>query len=193
MKDFTKENEETAQPPEPQGVEAPEPEFLEDEEQEEAVQWDGRDETYQEIKKMNCGEVYRAGVWDNELGIHTMTQAIRAKTGDYIVRLPSRKIDCFSAAQFEAMYELLEPADCELTQENETIPVEPDWQERMQAEYHDLKTRYEKLHRMVTKYEAGTLDFTPNCSLELLRQQKRHMGEYLHDLEIRAEVEGVEL
>ena len=43
---------------------------------------------------------------------------------------------------------------------------------------------------MVTKYEAGTLDFTPNCSLDLLRQQKRHMGEYLHDLEIRAEVEG---
>ena len=52
---------------------------------------------------------------------------------------------------------------------------------------------YEKLHRMVTNYEAGTLDFTPNCSLDLLRQQKRHMGEYLHDLEIRAEVEGVEL
>lgn len=44
-----------------------------------------------------------------------------------------------------------------------------------------------------TKYEAGTLDFTPNCSLDLLRQQKRHMGEYLHDLEIRAEVEGIEL
>lgn len=32
------------------------PEFVE------AVQWDGRDETYQEIKKMNGGEVYRAGV-----------------------------------------------------------------------------------------------------------------------------------
>lgn len=74
------------------------------------------------------------------------------------------------------------------------VPETPEtWQERMQAEYHDLKTRYEKLHRMVTKYEAGTLDFTPNCSLDLLRQQKRHMGEYLHDLEIRAEVEGIEL
>lgn len=74
------------------------------------------------------------------------------------------------------------------------VPETPEtWQERMQKEYHDLKTRYEKLHRMVTKYEAGTLDFTPNCSLELLRQQKRHMGEYLHDLEIRAEIEGVEL
>lgn len=43
MKDFTKENEETAQPPGTPGVEAPEPEFLEDEEQEEAVQWDGSD------------------------------------------------------------------------------------------------------------------------------------------------------
>lgn len=74
------------------------------------------------------------------------------------------------------------------------VPEVPEiWQERMQKEYHDLKTRYEKLHRMVTKYEAGTLDFTPNCSLDLLRQQKRHMGEYLHDLEIRAEVEGIEL
>jgi hypothetical protein len=70
---------------------------------------------------------------------------------------------------------------------------EPTWQERMQKEYCELKERYEKLHKMVTKYEAGTLGFTPNCSLELLCQQKRHMGEYLHDLEIRAEIEGVEL
>lgn len=67
------------------------------------------------------------------------------------------------------------------------------WQNRMKREYRETKERYEKLHRMVTKYEAGTLDFTPNCSLDLLRQQKRHMGEYLHDLEIRAEIEGVEL
>lgn len=67
------------------------------------------------------------------------------------------------------------------------------WQERMKREYRETKERYEKLHKMVTKYEAGTLDFTPNCSLDLLRQQKRHMGEYLHDLEVRAEIEGVEL
>mgnify|MGYP006887540847 CR=1 FL=1 len=67
------------------------------------------------------------------------------------------------------------------------------WQNRMKLEYRETKERYEKLHKMVTKYEAGTLDFTPNCSLDLLRQQKRHMGEYLHDLEIRAEVEGIEL
>lgn len=67
------------------------------------------------------------------------------------------------------------------------------WQERMQREYRETKARYEKLHRMVTKYEAGTLDFTPNCPIELLKQQKKHMGEYLHDLEAGAFVEGVEL
>lgn len=67
------------------------------------------------------------------------------------------------------------------------------WQERMQREYRETKARYEKLHRMVTKLEAGVLEFTPKSSIELLRQQKRHMGEYLHDLEIRGYVEGVEL
>lgn len=67
------------------------------------------------------------------------------------------------------------------------------WQDRMKKEYRELKERYEKLHRMVTKYEAGTINFTPNCPIDLLCQQKRHMGEYLHDLEIRAEIEGIEL
>ena len=79
------------------------------------------------------------------------------------------------------------------SEQNEPDPDANTWQERMQKEYRELKERYKKLHRMVTKYEAGTLDFTPNCSLELLRQQKRHMGEYLHDLEVRAEIEGVNL
>lgn len=46
---------------------------------------------------------------------------------------------------------------------------------------------------MVTKYEAGVLEYTPKCSIELLKQQKKHMGEYLHDLEVGAFVEGVEL
>lgn len=74
------------------------------------------------------------------------------------------------------------------------VPDAPDtWQERMKQEYRETKERYEKLHRMVTKYESGVLEFTPNCSIDLLKQQKRHMGEYLHDLEIRAEIEGVNL
>lgn len=68
-----------------------------------------------------------------------------------------------------------------------------DYKERFKAEYHQTRIRYEKLHIMIVKYEAGTLNFTPKCSLELLKEQKKHMGMYLNCLEIRAEIEGIEL
>lgn len=68
-----------------------------------------------------------------------------------------------------------------------------DYKDRFKAEYYQTKLRYDKLHRMVTKYEAGTLDFTPDCPLELLKAQKKAMGEYLHTLEVRAEIEGIKL
>lgn len=70
---------------------------------------------------------------------------------------------------------------------------EPDYKERMKKEYWQLKDRYNKLHQMCIKYEAGTLDFTPTCTLELLKEQKAAMGNYLRCLEIRAEIEGVVL
>ena len=69
----------------------------------------------------------------------------------------------------------------------------PDYKERFKAEYLQTKIRYQKLHRMCIKYEAGTLDFTPTCSLELLKEQKAAMGRYLGCLEVRAEIEGIEL
>ena len=68
-----------------------------------------------------------------------------------------------------------------------------DYKERFKAEYLQTKIRYNKLHRMTIKYEANKLNFTPSCSLELLNEQKRHMGMYLHCLEARAEIEGIEL
>lgn len=68
-----------------------------------------------------------------------------------------------------------------------------DFKERFKAEYMQLKIRYEKLHKMCIKYEAGTLNFTPKCSLELLKEQKSYMGNYLRCLEVRAEIEGIEL
>lgn len=70
---------------------------------------------------------------------------------------------------------------------------EPDYKKRMKNEYWQLKDRYTKLHNMCIKYEAGTLDFTPTCSLELLKEQKAAMGNYLHCLEVRAQIEGVKL
>lgn len=68
-----------------------------------------------------------------------------------------------------------------------------DYKERFKAEYFQTKIRYEKLHRMCVKYEAGTLNFTPSCSLALLKEQKSVMGQYLYCLEKRAEIEDIDL
>ena len=68
-----------------------------------------------------------------------------------------------------------------------------DYKERFKAEYYQLKARYDALHRMLVKYHAKTLDFTPTCSIALLTEQKRYMGEYLRCLEIRAELENIKL
>ena len=38
-----------------------------------------------------------------------------------------------------------------------------DYKDRFKAEYWQNQLRYEKLHDMVIKYEAGTLNFTPTC------------------------------
>lgn len=68
-----------------------------------------------------------------------------------------------------------------------------DYKMRLCNEYWEVKTRYEKLHRMLIKREAGTLGFKLNCPFELLEEQALHMGNYLHCLEVRAEIEGVDL
>ena len=50
-----------------------------------------------------------------------------------------------------------------------------DYKKRFKAEYYQTKIRYEKLHKTVIKYEAGTLDFEPTCSLALLTEQKKRL------------------
>ena len=78
---------------------------------------------------------------------------------------------------------------------NDTVRMmnSTDYKERFKAEYWQTKIRYEKLHRMTVKYEAGTLDFEPDCTLDLLLEQKKYMGLYLNRLEVRAAVEGIDL
>jgi hypothetical protein len=71
--------------------------------------------------------------------------------------------------------------------------VSDDYKERFKAEYYQTKIRYDRLHKMLIKYEAGTLNFEPKCSLELLTEQAGHMGRYLKCLEVRAEIEGIQL
>lgn len=84
----------------------------------------------------------------------------------------------------------------------------PDYKFRFQAEYWQTKIRYEKLKAMLTKWEAlkekydyflnesiveKYLGFIPTCPYEMLREQQRQMGEYLHSLEKRAALEDIDL
>nr|DAR11441.1 MAG TPA: hypothetical protein [Caudoviricetes sp.] len=87
----------------------------------------------------------------------------------------------------------MENLEQNLADVKQTEIKEPEWQTRFRIEYSELKERYTKLHKMLVKYDAGTLEFKPTCSIELLRKQKATMGEYLNILEIRAEIEKVTL
>ena len=68
-----------------------------------------------------------------------------------------------------------------------------DYKERMKIEYAELRERYCKLHKMLVRYDAGKLDLTPSCPIQLLRDQAATMGKYLYILEVRALIEEVEL
>lgn len=80
-----------------------------------------------------------------------------------------------------------------------------DYKERFRAEYWQTKIRYEKLKDFNTKIEAARhlqyfdkvsigLQMPPHeCPDLLLTEQQNIMGQYLHVLEVRAEIEGIAL
>lgn len=72
-----------------------------------------------------------------------------------------------------------------------------DYRKRFVAEYWQLKIRYDKLRDFCNRIEAAEIDGTEppahDCPLKLLRKQQRFMGNYLHILEVRAEIEAVNL
>ena len=83
--------------------------------------------------------------------------------------------------------------------------LSPDYKERFRAEYIQTKIRYERLKAFNTKIEAAfrtecerpevkKAPMPPHdCPTDLLREQQEVMGHYLHILEIRAVIEGVDL
>ena len=82
---------------------------------------------------------------------------------------------------------------CNVSGLKDTLPlmVSADYEDRFVAEYMQTKIRYNRLHKMIVRYEAGTLDFKPTCPLALLKEQAAAMGAYLYALEKRAELEGI--
>ena len=67
------------------------------------------------------------------------------------------------------------------------------WKVRFTNEFMDLKERTQKLEAMLDKYSKNELDFTPNCSFELLSAQLGAMKAYLNILIIRAEIENIDI
>ena len=68
-----------------------------------------------------------------------------------------------------------------------------DYKERFLGEYLQTKIRRNSLHKMLVQMQAGTLKFQPACSYEILKHQEDVMNEYLLILELRAEVEQIDL
>ena len=67
------------------------------------------------------------------------------------------------------------------------------YKDRFIAEYQQLKIRTENPEKILIKLQAGTLEFQPECSIELLGEQHRCMVSYLSCLKIRAEIEHIDL
>ena len=81
--------------------------------------------------------------------------------------------------------------------------LSPDYRERFIAEYQQTKIRWEKLKDFCNIIEAAMRTCPGDtkrvqmpehdCPIDLIRDQQRAMGEYLHSLEIRAVIEGIDL
>lgn len=82
-----------------------------------------------------------------------------------------------------------------------TVPLmlSEDYKARFVAEYRQTKIRYERLNKFCNRIEAahrsgGKLDMPKHdCDLVLLIEQLNAMRHYLHVLEIRAEIEHIDL
>nr|DAH10660.1 MAG TPA: hypothetical protein [Caudoviricetes sp.] len=133
------------------------------------------------IERLNASDIPYSGKINNIIVCMPKFTMYNIKADDY----PENENDNF---RFEIV-----PCDDSCDCENEPTEEVPAYVSRMIAEYHKLKDKYTKLHRMLVKHEAGTLDFKPTCPIELLEHQANVMGEYLHILEVRAEIENVKL
>lgn len=104
------------------------------------------------------------------------------------------------------LYEKLpNPLDEYITETRSLNPIKEEnkmeaWKERLKEEYSQLKERYEKLRAYNNKKEIESY-LMGDCSLKpeeyhsnrLLKKQQSAMGEYLHILELRAELAHIEL
>lgn len=147
----------------------------------EAIQFTGEPDNLAMISEFSGADI--AVSWIDpitpKIVVKTLEGTLQARSGDYIIKGVHGEFYPCKPDIFKETYEPVEGTG--------------DWKDRFKAEYKQLKDRYDKLHSMCIKYEAGTLDFEPNCPLALLKEQEAVMGNYLKILEVRGEIEKVDL
>lgn len=117
-------------------------------------------------------------------------------TADALSEMPKEVFDNLKGADSDANEDYVE-AITDLA-DTASLMSSSSYKKRFIAEYFQTKIRYEKLKAFCNKIEAAYLE--PNleapyhdCPYELLRDQQRAMGEYLHILELRAIIEKIDL
>lgn len=73
------------------------------------------------------------------------------------------------------------------------LMLSDDYRDRFRAEYKQLVNRRNKLKKMVKGYNDGSLDFEPDCPIDLLEDQLSVMNAYVEILKKRAKIEGISL
>lgn len=73
--------------------------------------------------------------------------------------------------------------------ESRDLMIDSDHFNRLIGETVQVSARVEGLVTMLDKYDAGTLDFTPTCPIELLKHQRDVMLEYRNILIHRISLE----
>ena len=73
------------------------------------------------------------------------------------------------------------------------LMLSDDYKDRFKAEYYQLKIRRDRLYDMIARVDTGTLEHDLPCSISIYAEQCAAMERYLRVLELRAEIEGIEL
>ncbi len=138
-----------------------------------------------EAKTMNLGDYNEYRGWkipDNE----------DPSREGYLVQYPDGYVSWSPKEIFEEAYSEFTSHHEACIQANIVkLLISSDWKKRMHGEYLLIQDKTCKLSVMIDKYATGKLDFTPNCSVELLLQQLNLMQGYLNILKARESIEKI--
>ena len=134
-----------------------------------------------------------------ELNVYCTPDSEEYKNCDYCIYRNDSLTECMNRKCIHSMFlcdcfeKIRKTTNLEKIRQMDKENIMEDYKLRMVKEYKELKGKYDKLHAMLVKYDAGKLDFTPTCPIDLLRKQASAMGQYLYILEMRAVIEDVDL